>query len=656
MVKSTVLTRLDRQIALVLAAVVVGLLIRSTPLDLLPGDAGEFQFAAWNFGLAHATGYPLYLLLGGTWQHLWAWLGLSPAASLNLLSACFAAVAAAGFYLLLVRWLPGEATVRRLAALLATAFFVANPTVRSQALQAEVYTLHAALLIAILWAAQNVTAPDTAFDAAPLTFARRFAILAFCFSLGLTHHATTLLLMPALLVYLFVWRRDWWRNGRAWRWAVLAALPPLLLYLYIPLRSGPDASPWYHQRLGDGVLTLFDNSLPALFDFVTGRSISVGFHSLDTALAGAPTAFVLWLRHFEWAGLVLMAVGLYVLIRLRAWPLLALTGVWFVTQQLFNLAYAIGDIFVYYIPLYLIACLWIGFAGAGIGNGFRFGSQAPLAPEKLEDATRPAPFASSRWGVPLLGLLFVLPMQLWVAYTPLFEQLKLESAVVRQQWEAILAAEPPADAILVSNDRNEIVPIFYLQTVEGRGTDMTGLFPLIAPGVRFADIGATLQSALDAGGTQPVFLIKPMAGLEARFTLAEHTPPLVEVTSTRDNGMSGVAVDAPYGPLTLRGYTWTPTAAGAEVALTWQVDAPISADHTTTVQLFDAAGAKVGQDDRVPGGIYYPTRLWKPGETIVDRHTITLSPGAAPARMLVGMYAGPEAKLLAEPLEIRISP
>jgi hypothetical protein len=75
MVKSTALTRLDRQIALVLAAVVVGLLIRSTPLDLLPGDAGEFQFAAWNFGLAHATGYPLYLLLGGAWQHLWAWAG-----------------------------------------------------------------------------------------------------------------------------------------------------------------------------------------------------------------------------------------------------------------------------------------------------------------------------------------------------------------------------------------------------------------------------------------------------------------------------------------------------------------------------------------------------------------------------------------------------
>jgi hypothetical protein len=541
--------------------------------------------------------------------------------------------------------------------------------VRSQALQAEVYTLHAALLIAILWAAQNVTDPD----AAPRSFARRFAILAFCFSLGLTHHATTLLLAPALLAYLFVWRRDWWRNSRAWLWALLAALPPLLLYLYIPLRSGPDASPWYHQRLGDDVLTLFDNSLPALLAFITGRSISVGFHDLNAALAGAPTAFVLWLRHFEWTGLVLMIVGLYVLIRLRAWPLLTLTGVWFVTQQLFNLFYAIGDIFVYYIPLYLIACLWIGFAGAGIGSGFQFSDLA-----RAEDAPRPLPRvpaalpddrgsevgAPPRWGTPLLVLLFVLPVQMWVAYAPLFEQLKLESAAVRQQWEAILAADPPADAILVSNDRNEIVPLFYLQTVEGRGVGMTGLFPLIAPDARFTDIGATVQTALDAGGTQPVFLIKPMPGLEARFMLAERTPPLVEVIGAVGEAPPTVSVDAPYGPLTLRGYTWTPTADGVEVALTWRVDAPLAADYTTTVQLFDAAGEKVGQDDRAPGGVYYPTSLWPPGATIIDRHTITLAPDAmsdtapetAPVRMLVGMYAGPEAKLLATPVEVTITP
>ena len=62
----------DRRLALLLAAVTLGLLLRDVVTDLLPGDAGEFHFAAWNWGLAHPTGYPLYLLLGGGWQRLWA--------------------------------------------------------------------------------------------------------------------------------------------------------------------------------------------------------------------------------------------------------------------------------------------------------------------------------------------------------------------------------------------------------------------------------------------------------------------------------------------------------------------------------------------------------------------------------------------------------
>ncbi len=77
------LTSTDRQIAFLLGAIVAGLLLRSVPLDLLPGDAGEFQFAAWNFGPAHATGYPLYLIAGGIWQHLLALVGVTPAYALN---------------------------------------------------------------------------------------------------------------------------------------------------------------------------------------------------------------------------------------------------------------------------------------------------------------------------------------------------------------------------------------------------------------------------------------------------------------------------------------------------------------------------------------------------------------------------------------------
>ena len=73
-----------------------------------------------------------------------------------------------------------------------------------------------------------------------------------------------------------------------------------------------------------------------------------------------------------------------------------------------------------------------------------------------------------------------------------------------------------------------MVPLFYLQQVEGRGAGLTGLFPLIAPDARFTDLVATLDTAL-AVGTQPVYLIKPMPGLEIRYALAPAAPPLIAV-------------------------------------------------------------------------------------------------------------------------------
>ena len=661
---------LDRQIAFLIAAVTLGLLLRSVVRDVLPSDAGEFHFAAWNWGLAHPTGYPLYLLAGGVWQHLWNLVGISPAFSLNALSAVFTAAAAGLFYLLLRRWLPGPVLAARLAAGLGAAFLVANPTLRTQSIQAEVYSLHLLFLVIILLAADRVA---KTVHPHPASLSHPLVLLAFVTGMALTHHATTLFLLPPLLLYLFLANRSWWRPWRVWLWAIPAFLLPLLLYLYIPLRSGPAASPWYHQRLGDGILSLYTPEWASFWQFITGRSISVGYYGLSEALANVGTASILWLRHYEWPGLLLATAGIFVLVRLRNWPLLALTLSYFVLQQLFNLFYAIGDIFVYYIPLYLVACIWIGFAGAGIGAAFRFDTKeeqeqpGAAGPDATGPDTVPPAQTAQRLGTIVLIALFVLPFQLWTRYTTLVEQLQDESTAARTMWEGILAADPPSDAILVSNDRNEIVPLFYLQAVENRAKGNTGLFPLIAPDERFADIETTVQTALDAGAAiQPnpsVYLIKPMDGLEARFALEPATPPLVRVAGAAAAAKPAIASDAVYGPLRLLGYDMEPAAALTgtvtgtitnTVTLHWQVVDPLPGDYTTTVQLFDAAGSKLAQDDRRAGGDYYPTTLWKPGEVILDRHTLALPEGARPTRLLVGMYSGPEAALLAPPLEINL--
>ena len=147
--KPTATVTIDRQIALVLFAATIAIYLRMIAPGLLSGDSGEFQFAAWRLGLAHATGYPLYLLLGWAWQHLLSFVGISPATALNAFSALIGASSVALFYWLLLAWLPGEVLIRRLTALFAALFFAFTPTFWSQSLIAEVYTLQVLLLLMI---------------------------------------------------------------------------------------------------------------------------------------------------------------------------------------------------------------------------------------------------------------------------------------------------------------------------------------------------------------------------------------------------------------------------------------------------------------------------------------------------------------------------
>jgi hypothetical protein len=75
------------------------------------------------------------------------------------------------------------------------------------------------------------------------------------------------------------------------------------------------------------------------------------------------------------------------------------------------------------------------------------------------------------------------------------------------------------------------------------------------------------------------------------------------------------------------------------------------------VHLVDVGGKLVAQSDRQPGGVFYPTTLWRPGERLRDDHLLTV-PAGAPAgvyRLLAGMYAlGEDGSLqpLGEPVAI----
>ncbi|NJN93789.1 MAG: hypothetical protein HC875_06715 [Anaerolineales bacterium] len=170
-----------------------------------------------------------------------------------------------------------------------------------------------------------------------------------------------------------------------------------------------------------------------------------------------------------------------------------------------------------------------------------------------------------------------------------------------------------------------------------------GLFPLITPDPDYANIGRVLDQALASG--RPVYLIKPMAGLEIKADLepagtlwqarAYETPP-------------DYPLDLALPQISLHGYDLSPATINPghpfTVTLHWQATQPLPYDYTSYVHLIDAAGQGVTQSDQRPGGDFYPSHYWQPGEILRDRHTLTIPPTTSPGqyRLRAGLYHQPE--------------
>ncbi|MFN2169291.1 MAG: protein O-mannosyl-transferase family [Anaerolineae bacterium] len=616
---------LDMLLALGLGGAAFGLYLITLAPTVLAGDGGEFQFVPYLLGVAHPTGYPLYCLLGWAWSHL---LPVGDVAyRMNLFSA-FASTAAVGLLyplslLLFGQILPALSIgARRLLGLLAATLFATTPTLWSQSIIAEVYGLHILLVVLFLfllleWGEQG-----------------RFSLLvmaACCFGLGLAHHRTTLLLAPAALAYVWLTARRQRQTistkRRSWLWVVVAALLPLVLYLYIPLRA--PHTPYLHLPLDEGrELVLYENSVASFFDFVLGGPFG---GSLDLSVDLGQRLSMAWdlLRgEVGWPGVLLALLGLLTLIRARRWPVLALTGLIYVATVTFNLVYTIGDIFVLFIPSYLMVVLWIA---VGVGG---------LAEVAASRARTPGRSLSSRpWAALIVLPFFLLPAWTVARYYDQVDQ--SGNARARSRWQRILAEPLPSRAALISNDRNDIMPMWYFQYVEDRRPDLLGLFPLIAP--EYPSLGEVLDLALSTD--RPLYLIKEMPGIEIKVAV-EAEGGLWRIAGPAAQGQPEHALDGQLaGAVALGGYDLYPDqprpGEGLQISLYWQALRPLEERYHSFVHLIDGAGKRVAQSDHQPGGVYYPTTLWHLGERLRDDHYLTVPADAPPGtyRLLAGMYA-----------------
>ncbi len=645
--------RRDRLVDLVVAGVLAlaafALYLRTMAPGLLGGDSGEFQFAAWLGGFVHPTGYPLYLLLGFIWSHL---LDVqTPAWRMNAFSALWGAITVGLTYLLATRVLSAVTlrsrmrqasselavgdVARRVAGAVIALTFAVSPTFWSQSTVAEVYTLHTAFFVAVLvglliWAEQP--RPPTSYRALYWT--------ALVYGIGLTHHRTMLLLAPAVALYLWLGRRGdetWGKRIGGMGRIVLCLLLPSLLYLLIPL-SAPHVPYAQVDLSSTQTLQLYVPTLSGFIENVTGSAFGTEIRTFSQAVLQIPAAASRFAIELSYPILILGLLGFLWLAR-RAMSLAALTGVSFLVSLVFNLFYGIGDIYVYYIPVFLLWIMWAGVGVIAVGEVCAELVRR-LGPSTAEKGHIDA-FAHDGWlslGAAVLAL--AIPCVMGVHRFAAMDQSRNDAA--RAGWERVLSQPIPENALLVSNDRDEMTPLWYLQYVEGVRTDLIGLFPRIVPGSDWGNIGQVVATALSSG--RPVILIKEMPGMEVKYEL-EALGDLVQVTGQAVDRAPDRPADATFGDsIRLVGYDVYPAQpeAGGSLRITlyWKPLRELPEDFTTFVHLVDGAGGVVGRSDHLPGGVYYPSSLWRPGELIEDVHQFTLAStiGAPPYEIEVGLY------------------
>jgi hypothetical protein len=627
---------------------------------------------------------------------------------MNLFSGLWAALAVGITYLVALRFIrlaaPGiDLLAVCFSALTAALTFAVGETFWSQAVIAEVYSFNAFFVALVLlltfWLAECLEnrkaqeiQPPVPGGISPFTF--RSLVLASVFGLSLTHHVTMLLLLPGTLVYLWLVQRaarpgqrsipDIFTIGRTpspktrpiglfaprsllrrvgYLLALMVALAlPLLLYLYLPWRA--PHTPYATLQLSDSqTLTLYENTWRGFLNHLTASPFS---RNLALPTAGTERALMTWrlLRgQVGLVGLALALVGLGRLIATRRWPLLALTGLGYVVGVAFNLAYFIGDIQVLFIPSYQFVSLWLGLGVASVAHAMATGlvrwKGSPLTYSEFgQQGYRRLTQGLSGLMIRTTALLaLALPVVLLISNFGAVDQSKNLQA--QNVWHSILAKPIPEGSVLVSNDRDELMPLWYYQYVDGRRPDLLGIFPLIVTEPTYANLGGLIDQALLS--QRSVFLIKPMPGLEVK-ALLEPDPemhPMVRV--------SGPALERPplhprevelAGVMRLVGYDQSSSSArpGESLAITlyWQPQSEIDFDYSSYVHLVDEAGRGITQSDHQLGGEYYPTSLWRPGEVLRDSHILAIPQDVAPGvyRLVSGMYRYPSLEPLGGPADI----
>lgn len=322
-------------------------------------DGGDLIAAAAGGGVAHPTGYPVYLLLARGFQ-------LLPIGSLafrtNLMSAFAAVFASLLVYHLAACSRPSPEAGRNILAGLVSAYaFGLSPLLWSQAVITEVQSLHAMFVALLLYLVR---------DRSPGFVSRRRlnCALGLTFGLAMGNHISIILLSPLLLISIPFTKPAGARKNAPMltdlldfpslgcRFAGLAV--GLSAYLILPLRalSHPPVN-WGSPDNPGGFWWLVSGKLYQ--DHYFGSTSSALWERAQSVAA-------LLLEQFGIPGLIFGLMGLVVFYKHSR---LYKTTIWTVfVFSIFAVGYGSHDSFLYLIPVHLCYAIWLGLGFAGMIN------------------------------------------------------------------------------------------------------------------------------------------------------------------------------------------------------------------------------------------------------------------------------------------------
>jgi hypothetical protein len=433
-------------------------------------DSVVLQIQAIVLGVPHTTGYPTWVML----THLFTYLPLGdPAYRVNLSSAVYAAATVFLLCLICLRL-----TRRVVPSCAAALFFGLGRDFWSQAVIAEVYTLNTHLVALVsfsllLWR-------DTRED--------KHLLLA-CFSMGLslTDHLTSGLLLPAGALFVGLVDGRKLLDPRLTSKGAVLFLIALTPYLYLPIRAAmnPPLNRVAPETWGS-FLRLVSGVEFADRMFVygpAGLAVRVQQYFSD------------YLTHqFFYAPLLLLASVGVARLAVRDRPALAMLASLYLGWLLYALEYDIRDIYVFYIPTYLVSSIFFAVGVATVLEGAR--TLTERSPSKPREAAL----------VCLTAAVFVLP---FVGVGRRYDAVDQSQDYTGRQTIECVAHKARRGATVLQHRSL----LNYMRLVEGRRRDLR-LVEVFGPGswAPRSDLWVKKSRRYLAKG--PVYVLFPVVGIE----------------------------------------------------------------------------------------------------------------------------------------------